>query len=314
MQVRAPAHERTVHPDLARAALLGVRRNGGGPAADTAARLHAAGDPVPERLHHILLAELAGHGWAALTGAAGHLLDRPREHDIAAVIERGSLTELLAQLPAMQLRFHAGHTTDLRRDGAWLAVTHRPLLGAMPHLAESLFTAAIHQVLIGACTGRRPEVTLCVADGSELPADRLDGAGPGRVTGWRLAVGGHREPGSPTAAVRQLVAADPARRWRLDAVAARSATSTRSLQRALAEAGTGFRELVGATRLGIAHGLIVRTDLNLADIAAACGFTDHAHLTRCVTARHGRGPAALRRHDRRDESRRGGPAMEGFAG
>ncbi|WP_186316135.1 AraC family transcriptional regulator [Catellatospora sichuanensis] len=298
MQVRVPAHERTVHPDLARAALLGARRHGPSPAADAVARWQAAAEPVPERLHHALLAELTGHGWQALRGAAEHLLDRPREGDIAEVIERGSVSELAARLPELQLRFHVGHTTDLRLEPGRLVVSHRALLGGVPNPAESLFTAAIHEVVLGACAGRRPAVTVRFADGSTVtgarPGERSL-TGRGKVEGWTIDLSTTQEAAvSPVAAVRDMIAADPARRWRLDAAAARSGVSTRSLQRMLAEQGTGFRAVVSGTRLGVARGLVQRTDLGLAEIAAACGFTDHAHLTRCFTARHGVPPSAMR--------------------
>ncbi|MFC7760531.1 helix-turn-helix transcriptional regulator [Catellatospora bangladeshensis] len=311
MQLRVPGHERTVHPHLARAALLGVRRHGPGATAEEVARLQATGAPVPERLHHRLLAELAGHGWPALTGAAGHLLDRPREGDVAEMIDRGALPELLALLPSIQLRYHVGHTTELRLDGDLLTVTHRALLGHPPNPAESLFTAAVHEVLVGACTGRRPKVTLLLSGSVRLPTAKLmrtggtrpaaatpagvASAAGSRLAGWELDLGGPPSPQSPAAVVRDMIAADPARSWRLEAVAARLATSSRSLQRALAAEGTGLRELAIETRVGIARGLVQRTDLGLAEVAAACGFTDHAHLTRCFTARHGIGPAALRR-------------------
>lgn len=302
MQVRVPAHDRTVHPDLARAALLGVRRHGPTAAAGLVGRLLDAGDPVPERLHRSLLAELTGHGWPAFVGAAEHLLDRPREGDIAEVIERGSLPELVALLPTLQLAYHVGHTTDLRLDGGRLTAVHRALVGTPPSPAESLFTAAIHTVLVGACAGRRPTVSLRFTDGGHVPTSpAAEGPHGGqahrgrRVEGWRIEIAA--EPVTavpPSTGVRQLVSADPARRWRLDAVAARSAVSTRSLQRALADEGTGFRDLVTSTRLGIAHGLVRRTDLGLAEIAAACGFTDHAHLTRCFSAHYGLAPSVLR--------------------
>ncbi|MEU7827147.1 AraC family transcriptional regulator [Catellatospora sp. NPDC049111] len=300
MQVRVPAHERTVHPGLARAALLGIRRHGPGRAGDAVARLLAAAEPVPEHLHHALLAELTGHGWQALRGAAEHLLDRPRRGEIAELIERGSLPELAARLAELQLGYHVGHTTDLRLDPGRLTVTHRALLGRAPNPAESLFMVAIHDVLVAACTGRRPVVSVRFADGSALSGDspgERSLTGRGRVDGWTLDLAtAQGAAGSPAAAVRDLIAADPARRWRLDAAAARAGCSTRTLQRTLAEQGTGFRALLTATRLGLARGLVQRTDLGLAEIAAACGFTDHAHLTRCFAARHGRPPSAVRGH------------------
>lgn len=280
--------------------MLGARRHGSSRAADAVADLHAAGRPVPEHLHHALLAELTGHGWPALRGAAEHLLDRPRRGDIAEIIERGALGELAARLPELQLGYHAGHTTDLRLEPGRLTVTHRALLGGAPNSAESLFTAAIHDVLVTACTGRRPAVTVRFADGSVLSGDGLGErrlSGRGRVGGWMLVLAPAQEaPVSPVAAVRDLISADPARRWRLDTAAGHAGCSARTLQRTLAEQGTGFRELLTATRLGLARGLVQRTDLGLAEIAAACGFTDHAHLTRCFTARHGRPPSAGRSH------------------
>ncbi|MBO4204890.1 helix-turn-helix transcriptional regulator [Micromonospora echinofusca] len=294
MLVPTPAHHRTVHPHLARAALLGVRRYGGGPAADEVDRLLDADAPVPEALHHALLTELLPYGWPAFTGAAAHLLDRPREADIVAVVERGAITELVDQIPALQLRFHVGHTTAVRLHRGRITVTHRALLGAVPGAAESHFVAAIHRTLVGACVGTTPAVTLHHTDGRRLPAGADRTAGP--LTGWHLDL--TDPPGLPpswAAAVRETVAEDPARRWRLDAVAARWALSTRTLQRLLGDDGTGFRELVTGTRLAIARGLVLRTDLGLSEIAATCGFTDHAHLTRSFAAHFGRPPSALRR-------------------
>ncbi|GAA2371813.1 hypothetical protein Cme02nite_63660 [Catellatospora methionotrophica] len=296
MQVLVPAHERTVHPDLARAALLGVRRHGPSPAADAVARRQA--EPVPERLHHALLAELAGHGWQALREAAAHLLDRPREGELAEIIERGSLPDLADRLPELQLSYHVGHTTRLRLEPGRLVVSHGALLGGPPAPAESLFTAAIHDVLVTACLGRRPAVTVRFADGRTLTGERpveLRLTGRSRVIGWTLDLAALRGPApSAVAAVRELIAADPARRWRLDTMAVHLGYSTRTLQRCLGQQGTGFRELLTATRLGLAGGLVRRTDLGLAEVAAACGFTDHAHLTRCFTARHGQPPSFIR--------------------
>ena len=67
--------------------------------------------------------------------------------------------------------------------------------------------------------------------------------------------------------------------------------------------GGGIAGLAAAQALAVAGDDVVLLEsspevggkLRLAEVAAACGFTDHAHLTRCFTARHGIGPAALRR-------------------
>ena len=64
-----------------------------------------------------------------------------------------------------------------------------------------------------------------------------------------------------------------------------------------------FRREFGATpgrlrdhrRLAVALGDLIRTDLPLAEVAAAHGYSDQAHMTRRVGAAAGWSPAALRR-------------------
>src|SRR5688572_650827 len=79
--VQAPAHERTVHPELARVVVLGLRRR---PSTHTVRTVHTLLDldrPIPESLHRRLLTELAVHGWPAIAAAAAHLLDPRRDPD-----------------------------------------------------------------------------------------------------------------------------------------------------------------------------------------------------------------------------------------
>jgi transcriptional regulator GlxA family with amidase domain len=58
--------------------------------------------------------------------------------------------------------------------------------------------------------------------------------------------------------------------------------------------GTTFRACVRSTRLVLAHSLVERTDLSIGSIAAATGFADHAHLTRCYRATFGTNPIRAR--------------------
>jgi AraC-like DNA-binding protein len=310
MPLRVGKHERSVHPLIARAAMLGVRRHRRtGPVAHVDSLLRAA-RPVPEALHHELLAELAELGWASISAAATHVLDRPRDPEWAELIENASIDELLAAVPSLQRRFHAGHTTDLSVGEDGVTVTHRELLGGRPASAESLFLAAVQQVVIAACIGRRPPLTVTFADGTTVDEEALARSPLDRgraVVAWRIHHRGLRPEPSVVALLTRLVTHDPARTWTLPAVAAQHGLSPRTLQRRLAAGGTTFQATVIDTRLVLARALIERTSLGLAAIAAACGFTDHAHLTHRFSRRYGVSPSSHRdqRHPLSDQEQLG---------
>ncbi|UBB16444.1 helix-turn-helix transcriptional regulator [Comamonas odontotermitis] len=57
-------------------------------------------------------------------------------------------------------------------------------------------------------------------------------------------------------------------------------TSTRSLQRLLAEAGMGYRDILNTVRFEKAAHLLKETDIKITDIAMSMGYSSAAHFTR----------------------------------
>ncbi|MFJ1703704.1 helix-turn-helix transcriptional regulator [Kitasatospora sp. NPDC088346] len=287
---------RSVHPAMVRAVLSAPGRPGGRSAAGTEAeRLLDRGAPVPERLHARLLGELWAAGPAALTGAAERLLaDAPPP--LAELATADGLAELTARAALVEPWFHVGHRTGAVLDDRGLTVRHTGRFGGAPQLPESLFVCALYAAGAAAVVGRPPEVRLLSADGGDLPPAAARTRPPVPVVGWRLlwTRGAPVAEVGPATAVRGWIAQDPGRAWRLAQAAERLGCSSRSLQRELARAGTGFQAELLAVRLGVAAQLISRTSLPLAEVAASAGFTDHAHLAHRFRAAYGCAPSQYR--------------------
>ncbi|MFJ8436103.1 helix-turn-helix transcriptional regulator [Kitasatospora sp. NPDC094019] len=300
---------RSVRPAMALAVLreLGPRA---GAAGQRAERLLGDGLPVPERLHARLTAALAARGWPALLAAAERLL--AEDPLLAALPGCADLAELLDRAGLVEPWFHVGHRTGRRLGEGLLEVCHVPRLGGVPGPAESLLVCAIDVVATAGPAGRTARVEIRADGAVGRPEDVLR-TGAARVAGWRLhwSGGGNRSgfgsgivpavpsgaaaAARPADAVRARFAQDPARPWRLDGTAALLGLAPRTLQRGLAEAGTSFRAELLAVRLAVAGQLTARTALPLAEVAAAAGFTDHAHLTRRFGAQFGCPPSEFRR-------------------
>lgn len=84
----------------------------------------------------------------------------------------------------------------------------------------------------------------------------------------------------PSEAVRQLLASDVTRAFKVHEVARHLGVSSRTLQRSLQATGESFSGLVRKTRLARARELLNDARLSLADVAFAAGFSDQAHLAR----------------------------------
>ncbi|MFB7473529.1 helix-turn-helix transcriptional regulator [Kitasatospora sp. NPDC056184] len=286
---------RSVRPTMARAVLRTLGPHHAGDPGRRVERLLGDGLPVPERLHARLVAALAARGWPALRTAADRLL--AADPLLADLARCGDLSQLLARVGLVEPWFHAGHRTlRVLTDDRTLTVRHLPSLGRDPGPAESLLVCALDAVGTAAAAGRTARVEV-IADGAAGRPEEVLRTGASRVAGWRL----HWSDGSaataprPLDAVRAHFARDPARPWRLPATAALLGVAPRTLQRALAAAGTSHQAQLLAVRLDVAGHLTARTSLPLADIAATAGFTDHAHLTRRFRTHYGCPPSEFRR-------------------
>jgi AraC-like DNA-binding protein len=96
------------------------------------------------------------------------------------------------------------------------------------------------------------------------------------------------------ALVREAIASAPAERWALRELASVAGYAPHHLSRV-------FRAVTGATvsahreRVRLAHASeLVAAGMPLADVAATCGYADHAHLTRATSRQLGIPPSQLR--------------------
>ena len=72
-------------------------------------------------------------------------------------------------------------------------------------------------------------------------------------------------------------------------------TSPRTLQRRLAEAGTTYAELLAASRLRTAKHWLTTTDMPIAEMSSALGYTAASNFARAFRRQTGLSPAAYRR-------------------
>lgn len=94
--------------------------------------------------------------------------------------------------------------------------------------------------------------------------------------------------------VREAIAAEPGARWSLRDAAAVAGYAPHHLSRVF-RACTGTTLTEHRDRVRLAHAVeLVADGMDLADVAATCGFADHGHLTRRARARLGTVPSRLR--------------------
>lgn len=78
-------------------------------------------------------------------------------------------------------------------------------------------------------------------------------------------------------------------------IADRLGTSSRTLQRHLAEQGVSRRAIVGESRLGIARVLLCKTDLDIQEIAARTGYGTPSGFARAFARWAGSPPRKYRK-------------------
>jgi len=92
----------------------------------------------------------------------------------------------------------------------------------------------------------------------------------------------------------RLIAADPARAWRLQEAAAELGVSSRSLQRYLLAEGSTFSTALRQARTKSAASLLRTSRISLAEIGFCCGYADQAHFQREFRAVSGATPRHFR--------------------
>ena len=72
-------------------------------------------------------------------------------------------------------------------------------------------------------------------------------------------------------------------------------TSIRTLQRAIHDAGSSYRQLLGAARLRCALALLRETNSSIMDISLSLGYGDPANFTRAFVRLFGKSPGSVLR-------------------
>jgi len=98
--------------------------------------------------------------------------------------------------------------------------------------------------------------------------------------------------------VRALLAAEPARAWRSDEVAARLGVSEATLRRKLAASGTGFGDLLIDIRMSAALFLLQSTGRPVTEIAGDVGYESPSRFAARFRARFDFSPSDIRSHHR----------------
>lgn len=125
------------------------------------------------------------------------------------------------------------------------------------------------------------------------------------LTGWRFAVQGAERT---AVRLRRLLAADPARRWRVGEVGRSLGMSEATLRRRLEAEGVSFRDILAQVRMGRALALLQSSERSVTEVAYAVGYESLSQFTAKFRRHFGRSPGQLREPSYRVE--RIGPQVE----
>lgn len=100
---------------------------------------------------------------------------------------------------------------------------------------------------------------------------------------------------SLSARLRAFLALDPSRNWSAAEASHHIGISVSSLRRKLGEQKTGFRQLLEDVRLGKGLELVLNTDLQIGQIAHACGYESQSRFSERFRLRFSMSPTEIRR-------------------
>jgi AraC-like DNA-binding protein len=155
-------------------------------------------------------------------------------------------------------------------------------------LGAGVLSAPVGQVERSTLAWRVREALFDRLGGDPVPPDRSCAA---HGVDGRVMVGA---PGTTSEGMRGRVSAAGAAAPGLGEIARWIAVHPRTLQRALAEEGLSFAEILDCVRRQRARELVAGTDLPFAEISARLGFAEPAVLTRCARRWWGRTPSQVR--------------------
>jgi AraC-like DNA-binding protein len=234
-------------------------------------------------------------------------LDAFTDTPIARIFARaGDPHDVVARWRRMERYFHSRHrvVVTAAEDSA-LAFDHIASSGPAPGPGEDIVVAAMLAAL-ATWRGARGVDLIITGDGGPwcaIAADRVVATEPlpAATAGWCLswrdcdvppavpnptatapvrAANGRALAGRLARRVFDLAARDPGRRLGVAVCAGALGMSPRTLQRRLAEEGTGCREIAGLARLQAAADLLASGEMPIALVGLLAGYADQPHFNR----------------------------------
>lgn len=266
-----------------------------------------AGARVPRSGKRELLdAVMSAHGPAAILAISDAARHMPPEPVAQAMLCAQDAADLLGRWHRLERFSHARHRVESERlSGNRFRLRHRARDdGPPPSPAESLLVLAVLATL-AEMIGSGP-VNLATEAGEVWRASGAwrEPSVASRIGSVILLVSPIPAPADPASErpgndlvdmLRRRLAADPLRRWTVADLAAETATSSRTLQRRLAEKSVSFSRLVAEARLQVAASCLCdASGPDLAEIGFLAGYSDQAHFARSFSRAVGTTPRAYR--------------------
>ena len=237
--------------------------------------------------------------------AIGQALDLAGDNPILHTLRCSATPTVLAEKWMRLERYqHASNRTRITVSAPRLSVERHAEHG-QPVAAENALIAG----LLTGLTARAGAIGVVLEiDGLALPAATLDAhADIAIASGARFAISWRdwpeETPGRPRDLeapppldrLRQLLATDIGRAWRIGEAAPLVALSVRSLQRHLSDEGRSFSSVLRQVRTDAAGTLLADGSGSLAEIGYCCGYADQAHFQRDFRRALNMTPAEFRR-------------------
>lgn len=254
-----------------------------------------------EAKRQILAGVARTHGLLPLLRVGLSLAELPPDPAISALLASGTPHDLFARWSRLERFTHSRHRVVIRETGPkYLIAEHIGPPAAPPTSAEDALILGVLAALTVAIGGQAVTIRLGSDTAPVVFATGVFTSPPAghdtalwHFTWSSLASTAHPAGTDAASPARRILASDLGHRWTLRGLAAKLATSPRSLQRRLRADG-GFNTILGAARADAAADLLMNSEHPLSIVGFASGYADQPHFTRDFKRRTAMTPSAYR--------------------